>query len=599
MGGTASKPSDEEILFLKENPEIFNFLKYKGVVNKSGQKIPGKSPTELTVEESEQFDNEVLLNLVKLGYIHKYDMGSLQKIRLHKDKRYLAFKPSKAYWLRGHGSEPIDVNNTFIVPPGCIIVAKAQVGEAMLFDTYSKYIQEFCESDTNKNMLKDPIKNIDDLIKMFGSVAIYKPGDKCPQFSYTFVNCQYSKFSIASCGNFGSGVLDLDDDIQCNNSYKSIIDLNHESVVPYITSLYENSIYPKMDDVLKRIQTITNLDSETPPAIAAAIASGVGRGEALSPRDDRARAVALTIFNNDIFTINQEALCKKLGTGVYYNFICRARPYYTNVYTFNNNQSNKKYKRHQNAHGKENVRKELNIKLLQDRIIEAEKIRAPLLARRYTSKYRLPNLSNSPHNLSASAAPLRPAWPPSNGVIVAPETPEAIAARSAIRNAPVPINYRNYLKKQQKQEHDNKVLKYDTVPSYLYNIIANSEYPDELIITLINEIKNTEFPQTLLKSPWLYIKSSDDIINYTNIKFGSTPLFQAILNKRNKLIGPLIKAGAKTDILINGASIFDNITQLVNNDRSYMETALAYYIATNPKKGGKRTGTRKNSKKLI
>ena len=184
-------------------------------------------------------------------------------------------------------------------------------------------------------------------------------------------------------------------------------------------------------------------------------------------------------------------------------------------------------------------------------------------------------------------------------MIVAPETPEAIAARSAIRNAPVPINYRNYLKKQQKQEHDNKVLKYDTVPSYLYNIIANSEYPDELIITLINEIKNTEFPQTLLKSPWLYIKSSDDIINYTNIKFGSTPLFQAILNKRNKLIGPLIKAGAKTDILINGASIFDNITQLVNNDRSYMETALAYYIATNPKKGGKRTGTRKNSKKLI
>jgi hypothetical protein len=611
MGGTASKPSDEEILFLKENPEIFNFLKYKGVINKSGQKIPGKSPTELTVEESEQFDNEVLVNLVKLGYIHKYDMGSLQKIRLHKDKKYLAFKPSKAYWLRGHGTEPINVNDTFIVPPGCIIVAKAQVGEAIFVSHYIKYIQKFCESDTNKNIMKDPIKNIDDLIKMFGSVAIYKPGDKCPQFSYQLVNCEIAKNSIARCGNYGSGVLDLDNDIHCDISSKSLTDLNYESIVPYITSLYESSIYPKMNDVLNRIKTIQNFDSKTPIQPALAIAAAIsGSEEALSPRDDKARAAALTIINNDIFMINQEALCKKLGTGVYYNFICRSR-FHTTIYTDEVVPlTNKTYRLHRIVHGKENLRekdnfiKKLNIKLLQDRIIEAQKIRAPLLAKHYTSTYRIPNDYNeflSIDGPNAAPPPVRNAPPvPINYRNYIKQQQEQainnIAKRAAIRKAPVPINYRNYLKRQQQQEHNNKFIKYDSQPYYLVLLITNPTiYSDEMILTAINEITNTEFPQTsLLNSPWKFISSSDDIINYKN-ELGFTPLFLAIMTKRNKLIGPLIKAGAKTDILINGGSIFDNITQLVNNDPSYMETALAYYIATNPKKGGKRT--RKNSKK--
>ena len=46
-------------------------------------------------------------------------MPTLANLRSRKTAN-VNFKPSTAYWIAGHGEEP-NYNNTFKVPPGCVI----------------------------------------------------------------------------------------------------------------------------------------------------------------------------------------------------------------------------------------------------------------------------------------------------------------------------------------------------------------------------------------------------------------------------------------------------------------------------------------------
>ena len=47
----------------------------------------------------------------------------------------MAFAPSNAYIIVGHGIDPEEDNNEFVVPDNCVIVVKAHPGEPVTYIT--------------------------------------------------------------------------------------------------------------------------------------------------------------------------------------------------------------------------------------------------------------------------------------------------------------------------------------------------------------------------------------------------------------------------------------------------------------------------------
>ena len=156
----------------------------------------------------------------------------------------------KAYFVAGHGSE---LDGTFTVPEGSIIIVKAHSGE----ETYDRYFSKFCKLPIS--VLQDPLReaNTIKLIESFGTLAIYTPGDQCPQFDFNLEGCYPSKY-YKLCDTYGSGLLDLElvkSDTLCN-SYKRQDDVNFdhlttdESIVEFIGDLYKHSVLPTRQQIV-------------------------------------------------------------------------------------------------------------------------------------------------------------------------------------------------------------------------------------------------------------------------------------------------------------------------------------------------------------
>ena len=210
----------------------------------------------------------------------------------------------KAYLIGGHGSEG---RGTFIVPPGCIIVVKAKTGYATaMYDRDKGFLK------LSPDILNDPIANYPLLHKTFGSLAIYKPGDRCPNYSYTLVS--YTKDvhkKMTGLYSFGSGLIDMNrmiadkDYLQTRNQWKNLSNYealskqmhsNKAKTHAYFEKMYEYSVYPTSSEVRN---IITTLD-----------------GHGVTAPDD-----IINALSNE-YRITQEGLCS-MFKGVYYNFACR------------------------------------------------------------------------------------------------------------------------------------------------------------------------------------------------------------------------------------------------------------------------------------
>lgn len=229
-------------------------------------------------------------------------------------------KQPKAYIIGGHGSE--EGNETFIVPPGCIIVVKTTTG--CTTKAYSFLEKGLCS--LTPTILKDPISHYNELEHVLGSLAIYRPGDVCPQFHYSLLQCyQMSNVYWSDCNLFGSGVMDIDkmyadkELIQCTRnmeSYNRELKSKHEfskvakygefdhesvydSIYPYFPKLYQHSVFPSPQDVEIILHN--------------AIDDGVNK------------LYNILEYIRDDVSITQEELCG-LFPGVYYHVICRATP---------------------------------------------------------------------------------------------------------------------------------------------------------------------------------------------------------------------------------------------------------------------------------
>ena len=116
--------------------------------------------------------------------------------------------PKEALLIMGHGNEgfkpriPIEDTDTpeiiaekkkdlipdlIPVPKGSIVVIKSHSGDVTKdIDTMYQYTQTLNKS--NEDIILDPIANIDKITKLFGTLAIYREGDLCPNLQHSYVS---------------------------------------------------------------------------------------------------------------------------------------------------------------------------------------------------------------------------------------------------------------------------------------------------------------------------------------------------------------------------------------------------------------------------
>lgn len=235
-----------------------------------------------------------------------------------KKEPFVATPATKAYLIRGHGSEG---DTTFRVPKNCIIVVKVKAG-AYSYE-HSELTNKLCE--LSPTILKDPVQHRAEIYKAFGNVAIYTPGQMCPNFILYPLSCFPAKKPFDSCLSFGSGIIDIDPFLhdsrkRCNPVDHQMEKLRFEKVekgklkdiYEYIGDLYEHSAYPIPEDVLNYIDDLTDNDITSFQDILNEI--------------------------NDHFRTTQKDLCKS-KPGVYYNFVCRNNPVTAKLFTRKNNNT--------------------------------------------------------------------------------------------------------------------------------------------------------------------------------------------------------------------------------------------------------------------
>jgi hypothetical protein len=248
-----------------------------------------------------------------------------------------ATKKAKAYIIGGHGEERN--GETFIVPPGSIIVVKAYAGSVT--KAYGLLEKGLCS--LTPDLLKDPIAHYEDLTRVLGSLAIYEPGDSCPLFYYNLLSCyELSRVHTPKCDSFGSGVMDIDliyaDDthLQCmrttpssnrsNNNARALrnvyqsTNIDHNSVYdfiyPYLSKLYQHSILPTTTEIEGFIHEAIDMINEN--------------------NENNITIFTILDYIQNIVNITQETLCG-LYPGVYYHIICRDTPVGKSLFEYNIN----------------------------------------------------------------------------------------------------------------------------------------------------------------------------------------------------------------------------------------------------------------------
>ena len=239
---------------------------------------------------------------------------------------------SGIYFIEGHGGE--NSPHVFTVPKGYTIVVKNYTGSYGYSTT--KPLLKLCSMPTD--IIRNPEHHKADIVKNFGSVAIYTAGDVCPDFSYELVSCYLQgndgkNLPKIYCDHPGSGVIDIkkiDKEIdtkkrnKCKspgtfsfNDYPSITSDQTfdyiDMVIKHVAGMYRWSVYPTPDMVefiLKQSKEllipVLHNNNELIKKIYSILTKGT---EGLLSIKAKA---------------TQSELIEKLkGGGVFYNFVCR------------------------------------------------------------------------------------------------------------------------------------------------------------------------------------------------------------------------------------------------------------------------------------
>jgi hypothetical protein len=236
------------------------------------------------------------------------------------------------YYIGGHGGEyprfPIRFarfqKKSFIVPAGCTIVVKALPGAGMWFNP--ERLRSFCT--TPIEILSQPQDNLPEILDIFGSVAIYKGGDMCPNFNYVLLSCydNFPEMGDTSLNNFGSGIIDIRKKQSsgfCVDELNGLTILDERFTDPLlfkeqILKMFENSVFPTPNEVELILKSwiekaIMPLSERIASVTGQLISALRGSGKYEFEREPE----------RGIINTTQSELCFLLKKGVFYNFVCR------------------------------------------------------------------------------------------------------------------------------------------------------------------------------------------------------------------------------------------------------------------------------------
>ena len=267
---------------------------------------------------------------------------------------FVVKKSPKVYWIGGHGAELID--DSFIVPKGCMIVVKGQSGNVTFGSNTYPMMESLILLPINQ--LQQPTQYQSIIEPITESIAIYKENTTCPNFNYQLLNCHPS---INTCLDM-SGVIDislLQQVPQHNRAHKYNYNMTktyHTAAVNEFASLFSTSIYPRPSEIQLYYKDYMNYNQE---------------GKKLD-----GASVYHSLINNKIVNITQKQLCS-MYPGVYYNFVCRS---------INNNTVSRTLPTNTVPTGKNSIPvtpKNTKNKVLHQRVKEAATIRASLQRNQY------------------------------------------------------------------------------------------------------------------------------------------------------------------------------------------------------------------------
>ena len=232
-----------------------------------------------------------------------------------------------AYFISGHGGNGFD---TFVVPANCIIVVQAHEGEPLESNVSGvRADDEFTIEKLCRQDFKHPLEHKVDLIENFGSLAFYKGGDTCPNFTYTLKAEYPLNVSYVMYLKHSSGVIDLqyfkehesgklvgDDRVQMYNKYESRV-TDIDILINMFIEHYKN-IHSFMYSIfMQNIRTST-------PSFQNIIDDVVQYPNLLT----QMKGCFEWCENAGLLDIDQKDLCNMIKTEktqIFYNFICRTR----------------------------------------------------------------------------------------------------------------------------------------------------------------------------------------------------------------------------------------------------------------------------------
>lgn len=309
-------------------------------------------------------------------------MSAQNHLRKQTNKPPGVFSPSESYIIMGHGLEGERLER-FVVPDNCIIIAKAHPGDSATSDVVLP-LYNMVGSEENHDLFTNPLENIREIINKLGSVVMYKPGDLCPNFIYTFASIDDTELFFGQTTNhWGLIQTPLKKEIEVIDISKS------DTIKEWFPKLYSESILPTEKEVVDGlIQTYNFNKNSTVHNLLDLIVESNLKNKT-NPYYKFMKLFRYT--QKKLLDIDENGNARR--PGVYYNFVCR------NLHQLLNFKQNQSYMNRvvslKNLPPLKYVPPVIQKRLLARRIIEAETKRKHLLP---GTKYNQYNQNKEPRN---------------------------------------------------------------------------------------------------------------------------------------------------------------------------------------------------------
>jgi hypothetical protein len=204
-----------------------------------------------------------------------------------------------------------DFDTAFIVPDDCVIVVKARPGEISYAEKVFPLLNKVGDP-ANQELFKNPLSNTKEVVKQLGSVMIYGPGEKCPNYRYTFFSPE-DLLRTKYTSHIGLLKTPLLTPLELKD-WTAAMNPDTTLMSDYVTTVYSESVYPPAGLVLESLlkeHDASMKGTEGRPMITADI-----------PWIDPTNIQNfLTITQKQLLQIGDDGIAKR--PGVYYNFVCR------------------------------------------------------------------------------------------------------------------------------------------------------------------------------------------------------------------------------------------------------------------------------------